>query len=62
LFGVRGREIFVFSQPRPVARIVTPSLDELTPQRLDAAISVELGGYFTDLRTDLEAFNTEPLL
>ena len=62
LFGVRGREIFVFSQPRPAARIVTPSLDELTPERLDAAISMELAGYFTDLRTDLEAFNTEPLL
>jgi len=25
-------------------------------------VDQELAGYFTDLRTDLEAFNTEPLL
>jgi NAD(P)-dependent dehydrogenase (short-subunit alcohol dehydrogenase family) len=62
LFGVRGREVFLFSQPRPIARIVTPPIDELTPERLDAAISVELRSHFTDLATDLEAFNTEPLL
>lgn len=62
LFGVRGREVFVFSQPRPVARIVTAPLDELTPERLDAAISVELAAHFTPLQTDLEAFNTEPLV
>jgi NAD(P)-dependent dehydrogenase (short-subunit alcohol dehydrogenase family) len=62
LFGVRGREIFVFAQPRPAARVVTPVLDELTPERLDALITMELSGQFTDLRTDLEAFNSEPLL
>jgi len=62
LFGVRGREIFVFAQPRPAARVVTPGLDELTPERLDALITMELSGQFTDLTTDLEAFNSEPLL
>jgi len=62
LFGVRGREIFVFTQPRPAARIVTAPLDELTPERLDAAISVELRDHFTDLKTDLESFNSEPLI
>ena len=41
LLGVRGREVFLFGQPRPVAK---------------------LGSKFTDLTTDLEAFNTEPLV
>lgn len=62
LFGVRGREVFLFSQPRPVARIVVPALEHLTPEALDSLASVELGEHFTDLTTDLEAFNTEPLL
>lgn len=62
LFGVRGREVFLFSQPRPVARIVTPALGELTPEALDSLVSVDFGEHFTDLTTDLEAFNTEPLL
>jgi len=62
LFGVRGREVFLFSQPRPVARVVVPTLDELTPEAIDTLVSVEMGEQFTDLSTDLEAFNTEPLL
>lgn len=62
VFGVRGREVFLFSQPRPAARIVTPPLSELTPEALDAAISIQMRERFVDLGTDLEAFNTEPLL
>ncbi len=62
LFGVRGREVFLFSQPRPVARIVVPPLEHLTPEALDSLASVEMGEHFTDLTSDLEAFNTEPLL
>jgi NAD(P)-dependent dehydrogenase (short-subunit alcohol dehydrogenase family) len=62
LFGVRGREIFLFSQPRPLARVVTPALADLTPESIDSAVSVQLREQFTDLATDLEAFDTEPLL
>jgi NAD(P)-dependent dehydrogenase (short-subunit alcohol dehydrogenase family) len=62
VFGVRGREVFLFSQPRPVARIVTPQLSELTPEALDAAISIQMREQFVDLTTDLEAFGTEPIL
>ena len=62
VFGVRGREVFLFSQPRPVARVVTPPLAELTPEALDAAISLQMREQFVDLATDLEAFNTEPIL
>lgn len=62
ILGVRGREVFLFSQPRPIARIVTPALPELTLESLDAAISMEMRDQLTDLATDLEAFNTEPIL
>ena len=62
VFGVRGREVFLFAQPRPVARLVTPSLPDVTMESLDAAIALQMRDDFTDLGTDLEAFNSEPLL
>jgi NAD(P)-dependent dehydrogenase (short-subunit alcohol dehydrogenase family) len=62
VFGVRGREVFLFSQPRPAARIVTPPLAELTPEALDSAISIQMREQFVDLTTDLEAFGSEPIL
>jgi NAD(P)-dependent dehydrogenase (short-subunit alcohol dehydrogenase family) len=62
IFGVRGREVFLFSQPRPAVRIVTAPLAELTPEALDAAISIEMREQLVDLSTDLESFNTEPIL
>jgi len=59
LFGVRGREVFLFSQPRPVARIA--ATDEWTPEALAKAVEAEFAPAFTSPATDLEAFNTEPL-
>ena len=57
LFGVRGREVFLFSQPRPVARLVVDQ-----PATLAQDLSAKFAGQFTDMTTDLEAFNTEPLV
>ncbi len=57
LFGVRGREVFLFSQPRPVAKLVVD-----TPATLAQDLTAKFGGQFTDMTTDLEAFNTEPLV
>ncbi len=57
LFGVRGREIFLFSQPRPVARILNPG-----PEGLGAAIAEGLAPRYVELATDLEAFSGEPTL
>lgn len=57
LLGVRGREVFLFGQPRPVAR-----LEAGAPGTLAQDIVGKFGGQFTDLTTDLEAFNTEPLV
>jgi len=55
LLGVRGREVFLFSQPRPVARVEAGAT-------LAQDLSAKLADKFTDLTTDLEAFNTEPLV
>jgi NAD(P)-dependent dehydrogenase (short-subunit alcohol dehydrogenase family) len=57
LLGVRGREVFLFSQPRPAAK-----LEVEKPEHLAADIVAKLGASFTDMTTDLEAFNTEPLV
>jgi NAD(P)-dependent dehydrogenase (short-subunit alcohol dehydrogenase family) len=61
VFGVRGREVFLFSQPRPKARIVNEKAD-WDAKSLAAAIDKDLAPDFTDLTTDLEAFNTEPFV
>jgi NAD(P)-dependent dehydrogenase (short-subunit alcohol dehydrogenase family) len=57
LFGVRGREIFLFSQPRPVARAIDPGADGL-----GAAIASALAPHYVGPETDLEAFSSEPLV
>lgn len=59
LFGVRGREIFLFSQPRPIARIADAT--DWTPEHLAKAVAAEFAPQFTSLATDLESFNSEPL-
>lgn len=61
LFGVRGRELFVFSQPRPLERVVAPEQD-WTEAALAQAIGERLAARFTDLTPDLDAFNTEPVI
>jgi NAD(P)-dependent dehydrogenase (short-subunit alcohol dehydrogenase family) len=56
LFGVRGREVFVFSQPRPQGKVVQPR------DAFDAALMKQLEPDFADLVTDLEAFSGDPIL
>ena len=57
LLGVRGREVFLFGQPRPVGK-----LDVARPESIAQDLSATLGTKFTDMTTDLENFNTEPLV
>ena len=57
LLGVRGREIFLFGQPRPVAR-----LEAGAPETLAQDIVGRFGSRFTDLSADVVAFNTAPLV
>ena len=48
LLGVRGREVFLFGQPRPVAR-----LEVEAPATLAQDLSAKLSDRFTDLTTVL---------
>jgi hypothetical protein len=50
--------VFLFSQPRSIARVVTPASTRGQPEALHQLISREPREHFTDLTTDLEAFNT----
>ena len=60
LFGVRGREVFLFSQPRPVETLVAGADDD--DDALARAIGERFGANLTALTTDLETFNTEPVI
>jgi NAD(P)-dependent dehydrogenase (short-subunit alcohol dehydrogenase family) len=61
IIGVRGRELFLFAQPRPVLRLALEP-QEWTPARLARALAEDFAPHLTDLSTDLEHFNTEPLV
>lgn len=62
LFGVRGRELMLFSQPRPVARVEMTPGPEWEADAFAAKLRQGVEGKLTDLASDLEFFNTEPLL
>jgi NAD(P)-dependent dehydrogenase (short-subunit alcohol dehydrogenase family) len=62
LFGVRGRELFLFSQPRPVARMLVNEGTSWNLEGLAKTMETEFAEKLTDLGTDLEFFNTEPLV
>lgn len=59
ILGVRGREVFVFSQPRPIASVIAEG-GAWEEDALAEAVARELGPQFAPLETDLEVFNTEP--
>jgi NAD(P)-dependent dehydrogenase (short-subunit alcohol dehydrogenase family) len=60
LFGARGREVFVFSQPRPAQRLLQPQGGFELEAFAQAARALE--PYFAELVTDLEAFSGDPVL
>jgi NAD(P)-dependent dehydrogenase (short-subunit alcohol dehydrogenase family) len=60
LFGARGRELLLFSQSRPVQRLLQPQGGHQLAD-LERAMK-ELQPHFTDLVTDLEAFSGDPIL
>jgi NAD(P)-dependent dehydrogenase (short-subunit alcohol dehydrogenase family) len=61
IFGVRGREVFLFNQPRPIETITQANKD-WTNEALAEAVDKNFREQFTALETDLEAFNTEPIV
>jgi NAD(P)-dependent dehydrogenase (short-subunit alcohol dehydrogenase family) len=60
LFGVRGREAFVFSQARPAHRLLQPQGGYDLSTFVQAAKA--FAPYYADLITDLEAFASDPIL
>ncbi|HEX7810619.1 MAG TPA: SDR family NAD(P)-dependent oxidoreductase [Burkholderiales bacterium] len=62
LFGVRGRELMLFSQPRPVATTMMTEGAAWDPAALAGAVEGGFAAKLTNLGTDLEFFNTEPLV
>jgi NAD(P)-dependent dehydrogenase (short-subunit alcohol dehydrogenase family) len=61
LFGVRGREVFLFSQPRPAEKFVVPA-GAWTDPGITQTLKERFGSKFAELTTDLDAFNTEPII
>jgi len=61
IFGVRGRELFLFSQSRPIARVASPA-GEWSEASLSEALAKDFAGRYVELGTDLEAFSGEPLI
>jgi hypothetical protein len=50
----------LFSQPRPVATLTEPSAG--WDAGLAAQVQENFAAKFTDLKTDLESFNTDPVV
>lgn len=60
LFGVRGREVFLFSQPRPI-RTLEIEKGSWNLSALNALSEERFRPLYAELTTDLESFNSEPL-
>jgi len=60
IFGVRGKEIFLFSQPRPVYAIA--DLGGWTPEKIARATQSWLGSRLTPPETDFDVFRFPPLV
>jgi NAD(P)-dependent dehydrogenase (short-subunit alcohol dehydrogenase family) len=60
LFGARGRELFLFSQARPAARLLQPPGGFALAQLAEEMSA--LAPHFSELVTDLEAFSGDPVL
>lgn len=60
IFGVRGKEIFLFSQPRPVRAI--HCAEGWTPERLRELLPGTLARHLTPLETSAQYFDYDPLV
>ena len=59
IFGVRGNEIYLFSQPRPVKTLKNPK--GWTPATIAERVEAELGSALTPLEGTAEYFNWDPV-
>ncbi len=58
VIGVRGREVFLYSQPERVATVTSDA--DWTLEALADAAGGEFAGKLIGLTSDLELYNTEP--
>lgn len=61
IVGVRGREVFLFSQARPVEQLVVPE-SAWSEDEFHAAFQSKFASKLTPLTTDLEAFDSDPII
>jgi NAD(P)-dependent dehydrogenase (short-subunit alcohol dehydrogenase family) len=61
VLGARGREVFLFSQPRPRTTWTVPAADS-SVRGFAAGFKEHFARRLVDLGSDLEAFNTEPMI
>lgn len=61
VFGVRGRELMLFSQPRPVRTVFTDG-GTLDADALAQAVLARLSPDFTPLLDDLDVFDGDPVI
>jgi NAD(P)-dependent dehydrogenase (short-subunit alcohol dehydrogenase family) len=59
IFGVRGNEIFLFDQPRPIRTIHRS--DGWTPAKIDRQLKSALGPSFTPLERSGDVFSWDPV-
>jgi len=60
IFGVRGKEIMLFSQPRPVRTIA--DVEGWTPDKIAARLASYFGSSLTKLETTAQAMAYEPIV
>jgi NAD(P)-dependent dehydrogenase (short-subunit alcohol dehydrogenase family) len=60
IFGVRGKEIFVFSQPRPVRSV--HHAEGWSPEQLAEVFGGTLGHHLTPLESSAQYFSYDPLV
>ena len=59
IFGIRGREAMLFNQARPQVSAIAGDAEWSLAQLTDL-VNSRFRDHFTDLRTDLEVFNSDP--
>lgn len=61
VLGVRGREVLLFNQPRPIRSVFT-SAGVLDADALSHSIVEEFGPALTDLLSDFEVWSNQPVI
>ena len=61
IFGVRAREIMLFTQSEPAATAISQG-EEWSLNEISDAVDKKFQVHFSEMRTDLEVFNTDPVI